>query len=239
MCARWTLEVSTALLVVGTQHLTRFAATQLAQPVETRTCDPSTLQHCQILVPSTHGLSASNVTFVSLVHVTRNAHATTYCTFPSTRTRLRSACPRRMQSPRAGDTRRPRTLHTSRSFTRLESPHRSNPASPTRIRASTIQTPVIKSIPELAHPLGAVGRGGDIFESTDDQDGQVDNDSPSSAQPELQHPETFEQLPIEIRSYAERCASNSDLLSSCSAADADATCSDSSNHYPPKRIPPP
>lgn len=95
---------------------------------------------------------------------------------------------------------RPRNLHTSKSFTRLESTHTTkDPLA--RSRATTIQGP---AVPDILDPLkeriipeddeGHVD--GDVFArkgSTDEDDSQ-----PKDA------PDTFEELPIEIRSVTER-----------------------------------
>lgn len=112
-----------------------------------------------------------------------------------------------MSNDTKGDARRPRTLHVTRSFSRLESPH-SSPLSPSRTRASTIQTPVIASVPEARYISGSPEdhgpfRSGDIFETADDEDDHGLGIR-SSIIPELKQPETLEQLPIEIRSLTER-----------------------------------
>jgi hypothetical protein len=83
---------------------------------------------------------------------------------------------------------RPRPLHVSRSFTRLEPNPASLPPSPSRARASTIQTiPEAKDIASFSHS--------DVFEA-------VDEDKPE--EPAINVPPTFDQLPIEIRSLSER-----------------------------------
>ncbi|KAI4718609.1 hypothetical protein E4T48_05175 [Aureobasidium sp. EXF-10727] len=83
---------------------------------------------------------------------------------------------------------RPRPLHVSRSFTRLDPNPDSLPASPSRARASTIQTiPEAKDMTSFSH--------GDVFES-------VDEEKPD--EPAINTPPTFDQLPIEIRSLSER-----------------------------------
>lgn len=110
-----------------------------------------------------------------------------------------------MSPKRSEDTQRPRTLQTSRSFSRLEPPP-VNTASPTRTRASTIQTPVIASVPEArqidVYPEGqGEPKSSDIFETSEQHDDSLDTDLNG---PRLQQPETLEQLPIEIRSLTER-----------------------------------
>ena len=95
---------------------------------------------------------------------------------------------------------RPSRLHTSKSFTRLESTEAKNPLS--RSRASTLQGP---PMPTITDPLKITTTpedeeahaDGDVFASKDDED-----DEP--AEQELNAPEGFEELPIEIRSLTER-----------------------------------
>ncbi|KAI5239101.1 hypothetical protein E4T42_08789 [Aureobasidium subglaciale] len=83
---------------------------------------------------------------------------------------------------------RPRPLHVSRSFTRLEANPESLPPSPSRARASTIQTiPEAKDIASFSH--------GDVFESVDEE---------KAEEPTVNVPATWDQLPIEIRSLSER-----------------------------------
>ncbi|THW98958.1 hypothetical protein D6D13_10422 [Aureobasidium pullulans] len=83
---------------------------------------------------------------------------------------------------------RPRPLHVSRSFTRLDPNPESLPASPSRARASTIQTiPEAKDMTSFSH--------GDVFESVEED---------SHEEPAVNVPPTFDQLPIEIRSLSER-----------------------------------
>lgn len=99
---------------------------------------------------------------------------------------------------------RPKALHASRSFTRMESPS-SNPSSP-RKRASTIQVSGIPSIPE-ARPIDhSPERSGksprkDVFEQEDDEHATPEPDTPG---PELQLPSKMDELPIEIKSMTER-----------------------------------
>ncbi|KAF2473032.1 uncharacterized protein BDR25DRAFT_302064 [Lindgomyces ingoldianus] len=92
----------------------------------------------------------------------------------------------------------PKNLHTSKSFTRLESPQSHTPLS--RSRASTLQGP---PVPDILDPLQVTlspdsedPKDGDIFASRDDQDPE---DPPVRTVPD-----TFEELPIEIRSLTER-----------------------------------
>jgi hypothetical protein len=92
---------------------------------------------------------------------------------------------------------RPRNLHPSRSFTRLES----SPKSPlSRSRASTLQGP---PVPDMLDPLKAAmvpeedeNVDGDVFVKKENDDGE------GSEEPRA--PDTFEELPIEIRSLTER-----------------------------------
>ena len=91
---------------------------------------------------------------------------------------------------------RPRNLHPSRSFTRLESA----PKSPvSRSRASTLQGP---PVPDMLDPLKTAvvpeedeSADGDVFVKQDDGEGDSE---------ESTAPDTFEELPIEIRSLTER-----------------------------------
>jgi len=98
------------------------------------------------------------------------------------------------------------TVQTLRSFSRPDSTF-SNPTSPTRIRASTISTPIV-AVPE-AKPFSLSpedlghGKKNDIFENTEEAFDPLDADA-SQAHPELQQPETLEQLPIEIQTLTER-----------------------------------
>lgn len=95
--------------------------------------------------------------------------------------------------------RRPRALHTSKSFTRLESP---SDSPLTRTRASTIQG---GSIPEILLPQTTedAENENDIFAKRHDDD----DDGPSGTEtPSMKLPERFDELPIEIRSLTERHA---------------------------------
>lgn len=99
---------------------------------------------------------------------------------------------------------RPRNLHPSRSFSRLDAA----PKSPlSRSRASTLQGP---HVTDMLDPLknGVVPEedesvAGDVFVKEEDEAGQ---DTP--AQPA---PDVFEELPIEIRSLTERYGCTSHL----------------------------
>ncbi|KAF1837072.1 hypothetical protein BDW02DRAFT_566496 [Decorospora gaudefroyi] len=92
---------------------------------------------------------------------------------------------------------RPRNLHPSRSFTRLDSA----PKSPlSRSRANTLQGP---NPTDMLDPLKAAmvpeedeNGHGDVFAEKDEHGEQVSD--------ELKIPDTFEELPIEIRSLTER-----------------------------------
>ncbi|KAF2866006.1 hypothetical protein BDV95DRAFT_585616 [Massariosphaeria phaeospora] len=96
---------------------------------------------------------------------------------------------------------RPKNLHTSKSFTRLETVPAQSPLA--RSRASTLQAPPVPDIldplkvriaPESEEELG----DGDVFatrESGEDEEAKA---------PESGVPDTFEELPIEIRSLTER-----------------------------------
>ncbi|KAH7138961.1 hypothetical protein B0J11DRAFT_515740 [Dendryphion nanum] len=96
---------------------------------------------------------------------------------------------------------RPRNLHASKSFTRLESTHASkDPLS--RSRASTIQGPpvpdILDPLKERISPEDDEGHTeGDVFarkEAADEEDAEQNHSVP----------DTFEELPIEIRSLTER-----------------------------------
>jgi len=94
---------------------------------------------------------------------------------------------------------RPTKLHTSKSFTRLESAQAKNPLS--RSRASTLQGPPVPAIDPLKTTLPneedeAVD--GDVFAARPDGD-----EEPAK---EAGLPDSFEELPIEIRSLTERYA---------------------------------
>lgn len=94
---------------------------------------------------------------------------------------------------------RPTNLQPSKSFTRLESAQAKSPLS--RSRASTLQGP---PVPDILDPLrerivpdvDEAKEGGDIFapQEEEEQDGN----------PERSAPDSFEELPIEIRSLTER-----------------------------------
>jgi hypothetical protein len=100
---------------------------------------------------------------------------------------------------------RPKPLHTSRSFTRMESPP--STASSPRKRANTTQVVGIASIPE-ARPIDANSElfgsdsKADVFENREDDGKEVSE--PDTPAPELNLPGTLDELPIEIRSMTER-----------------------------------
>jgi hypothetical protein len=100
---------------------------------------------------------------------------------------------------------RPKALHTSRSFTRMESPP--STASSPRKRANTTQVSGIPSIPE-ARPIdagpGLFGHDStkDVFENHEDEENNASE--PDTPTPELNLPGTLDELPIEIRSMTER-----------------------------------
>jgi hypothetical protein len=96
---------------------------------------------------------------------------------------------------------RPQNLHTSKSFTRLEAAQAKNPLS--RSRASTLQGP---PVPVVGDPLKIIlpreedeHVDGDVFATKSDGD-----DEPAK---EAGVPDSFEELPIEIRSLTERYGS--------------------------------
>lgn len=92
---------------------------------------------------------------------------------------------------------RPRNLHPSRSFTRLETA----PKSPlSRSRASTLQGPnasdVLDPLKAAMVPEEDESTDGDVFAKKGEDGDEAGN--------ELKAPDTFEELPIEIRSLTER-----------------------------------
>lgn len=100
---------------------------------------------------------------------------------------------------------RPKPLHTSRSFTRMESPP--STASSPRKRANTTQVSGIPAIPEArstdpgSELFGHDSRA-DVFENREDDEN--DTSEPETPAPELNLPGTLDELPIEIRSLTER-----------------------------------
>lgn len=93
---------------------------------------------------------------------------------------------------------RPKPLQSSKSFTRLESTQPKGP--PTRSRASTLQG---SPLPDMLGPL----KESLSPEEEDHADGSVfakqqDDDEELGQAP--QAPDSFEELPIEIRSLTER-----------------------------------
>ncbi|KAK6432592.1 hypothetical protein LTR95_011242 [Oleoguttula sp. CCFEE 5521] len=101
---------------------------------------------------------------------------------------------------------RPKALHPSRSFTRMEPPTQ-DPLSP-RKRASTIQVSGIPTIPEARHidstpDVPGKSPRSDVFEN-----GHADDEHEASeleaSTPELKLPTALDELPIEIRSLTER-----------------------------------
>jgi hypothetical protein len=94
---------------------------------------------------------------------------------------------------------RPKPLQNTKSFSRLESPPRTPPG---RTRASTIQG----TIPEVSAALPPVtgAAAGSIFSTVDDGDPLTTSPQSEMASPVMNKPETFEELPIEIRSLTER-----------------------------------
>ncbi|KAK7191126.1 hypothetical protein DPSP01_008858 [Paraphaeosphaeria sporulosa] len=90
---------------------------------------------------------------------------------------------------------RPKRLHTSNSFTRLESTQAKQP--PSRSRASTLQGPPMPAILDPLKPEDEEGHAdGDVFASKQDEEEQLEH--------QINVPEGFEELPIEIRSLTER-----------------------------------
>lgn len=109
------------------------------------------------------------------------------------------------ESPAISRESRPRPLHTSRSFTRMESPP--STASSPRKRANTTQVAGIPSIPEarsIDPDTEAFGKDEkkDVFENREDDENETSE--PDTPAPELKLPNTLDELPIEIRSLTER-----------------------------------
>ena len=108
------------------------------------------------------------------------------------------------ESPALSRESRPRALHTSRSFTRMESPP--STASSPRKRANTTQVSGIPSIPEarsIDPDTEASGKNEkDVFENHEDEENE--GSEPDTPAPELKLPNTLDELPIEIRSLTER-----------------------------------
>ena len=109
------------------------------------------------------------------------------------------------ESPAISRESRPRPLHTSRSFTRMESPP--STASSPRKRANTTQVAGIPSIPEarsIDPDTEAFGKDEkkDVFENHEDDENETSE--PDTPAPELKLPNTLDELPIEIRSLTER-----------------------------------
>jgi hypothetical protein len=98
---------------------------------------------------------------------------------------------------------RPKPLQPSKSFTRLESTQPKGPL--TRSRASTLQG---SPLPDM---LGPLKESLSPEEEEDHADGSVfakqQNDDEATAQ-SPQAPDSFEELPIEIRSLTERCSTS-------------------------------
>ena len=99
---------------------------------------------------------------------------------------------------------RPKAIHTSNSFTRMDPPP--SPLSP-RKRASTMQEKGITAVPEARHISVSPEISGkrhvtDVFENQED-DGPAQSGTGTPG-PELQVPSTFDDLPIEISSLTER-----------------------------------
>ena len=107
---------------------------------------------------------------------------------------------------------RPKQLVTSSSFTRLEAKGGRNPQS--RSRASTLSGPV----PDILDPLKQriapdvddVREGGDIFALQEDEDASISPERTAA-------PDSFEELPIEIRSLTERYGDAAHLMSQTTA----------------------
>ena len=116
---------------------------------------------------------------------------------------MAEAAPSPTMSPQQG---KPRTLHVSRSFSRMDNPS-PNPSSP-RKRASTLQEAGIPAVPEARHietspELAGKKQMADVFENNE-EDEHHEEDEEQDGKPELKVPSTFDELPIEIKSLCER-----------------------------------
>lgn len=107
----------------------------------------------------------------------------------------------------AADEDRPKVIHTSKSFSRFDS----TPQGPRhRSRASTVGA----TIPEILHPTAFAHQDsdasekGDVF-ATRSEDGDTRDDSQDA---DVALPQSFDDLPIEIRSLAERFAPASRVM---------------------------
>lgn len=105
-----------------------------------------------------------------------------------------------------GTNARPKPVHTSRSFPRMDYAPGS-PGSP-RKRASTLQEQGIPAVPtarNIATSPELVGKKhvADVFENREDDEEEAKS-STSPTGPEIHLPSTFDELPIEIRSLTER-----------------------------------
>ncbi|KAF4550964.1 VPS9b-like protein [Elsinoe fawcettii] len=112
-----------------------------------------------------------------------------------------------MSTPSAAKSQRPR-VQTTRSFQRFESAP-NDPMSPNRTRANTVHTPTITLVPEARQlSLSPEDHGkvktGDIFEASQQHDDSVEAPDSQAGKPQKPQVETLEQLPIEIRSFADR-----------------------------------
>jgi hypothetical protein len=94
---------------------------------------------------------------------------------------------------------RPNNLHASRSFTRLDSAPKSTQS---RSRASTLQGPHVSDMLDPLKASTVVEEDEtvhtDVFVKKDD------DDDDNQARPQEATPDSFEELPIEIRSLTER-----------------------------------
>ncbi|CAK3814831.1 Hypothetical predicted protein [Lecanosticta acicola] len=106
----------------------------------------------------------------------------------------------------SADKTRPRPLHVSRSFTRMES--LSPTPSSSRKTASTLQESGITAVPEARHietspELAGKKQVTDVFEGNGEEEHHEDGEG-HEVKPELKVPSTFDELPVEIKSLCER-----------------------------------
>lgn len=110
-----------------------------------------------------------------------------------------------MSARRVASESRPQTLNTSKSFNRMDTV--STIPSPRR-RATTLQEAGIPAVPE-ARRIDEVSDDGasrqqvDVFESLEDAE-ENSSSTAAAANPDIQLPSEFDELPIEIKSLTER-----------------------------------
>lgn len=110
-----------------------------------------------------------------------------------------------MADPVSNKDGRPKPIHTSRSFSRMEAP--ANKTASPRKRASTLQEAGIPAVPAARYLSGSQelnGKKKDVFEYHEEEEDEHAASGPNTPGPELNLPNTFDELPIEIKSLTER-----------------------------------